>query len=118
MIGSEFTVRMSSSTTTNVVTRSFASKTLIDLRQRPQSILRFQVEVRKSSTGNFCCCVPEARSAASGDTVEELIEIIQDLIEDYIEDCKEEKISLPVPQQRHEVRDEGFVKMAIVQIPV
>ena len=82
------------------------------------AFLEFRVEVRKSKTGNLCCCIPEARCAATSCSIEELTEIITEMIEDYIEDCREENLPVPMPQQRCVVADSdgGFVQMISVKV--
>lgn len=75
--------------------------------------LRFAVEIRKSTKGNFCCCVPEA---GTGESVEDLLKSVQDIIADYLKDLQEDKLPFPKPLPRLAVKDEGFVSLEIVEV--
>ncbi len=78
--------------------------------------LLFPVEVRKSSKGNLCCCIPEAGCAATEVGLEQLLQSVQDMIEDYLRDLQKEKLPFPTPQDRSPVKDEGFVSMEVVEV--
>ena len=78
----------------------------------------FPWKFERAFKGTFCCCLPEVRCAASGDTLEKLLEAIQDLAAEYVEDCIENKLPLPEPQLKHPTMDTGFVQMAVIAIPV
>ena len=76
----------------------------------------FPVEVRKSTKGNFSCCVPEACCAATADSVEALLESVKDLIEDYLDDLQEDKLPFPKPALEFPVKDEAFVCIQYVEV--
>lgn len=78
--------------------------------------LTFPLEIRKSTKGNFCCCVPEAGCAATGGSVEDLLQSVQEMIADYLEDLQEDKLPFPKPQYKHPAKDEGFVSMQEVTV--
>lgn len=77
--------------------------------------LYFPVEVRKSSRGNFCCCIPEAGCATTGDSVEALLQSVQDIIADYLE-LQEDNLPFPQPVPKLPVKDNGFVTMETVEV--
>ena len=76
----------------------------------------FQVEVRKSTKGNFCCCVPEACCATTADSVEALLANVKELLEDYFDDLQEDKLPFPRPVLKLPIKDEGFVCMQDVEV--
>ncbi|DBA87228.1 TPA: hypothetical protein ACH3X1_004294 [Trebouxia sp. C0004] len=60
------------------------------------------------TNGNFWCCIPEAGCAATGDSVEDLLQSVQEIIAGYLEDLQEDSLPFPKPQYRNPVKDEGF----------
>lgn len=95
--------------------------TVAVLHKGPESLrlpdrLYFPVEVRKSSKENFCCCIPEAGCATTGDSVEALLQSAGDIIADYLEDLQEDKLPFPQPLPKLPVKDEGFVSMKTVEV--
>ena len=83
---------------------------------RLEERLLFPVEVRKSSKGNLCCCIPEAGCAATGVSLEQLLQSVQDMIEDYLRSLPKEKLPFPTPLDKVPIRDEGFVSMEFVEV--
>ena len=78
--------------------------------------LLFPVEVRKSTKGNFCCCIPEASCAVTGESVEELLRHAHDIIADHLEDLQADKLPFLIPQFKCPVKDEGFVAVKAIQV--
>ena len=83
---------------------------------RPEERLLFPVEVRRSSKGNFCCCISEAGCDATEVNLEKLLQSVKSLLEDYLRDLKEEKLPFPTPLDKAPVKDEGFVSMEVVEV--
>ncbi len=83
---------------------------------RLEERLLFPVEVRRSSKGNFCCCISEAGCAATEVNLEKLLQSVKSLLEDYLRDLKEEKLPFPTPLDKSPVKDEGFVSMEVVEV--
>lgn len=78
--------------------------------------LVFEVEVRQSSKGNFCCCIPECMCAATADSIEELLEVTRDMIVEYITDREANKLPLPQPQLVSPTKDSGFISLQSIVI--
>jgi len=72
--------------------------------------------VRKSTKGNFCCCIPEAGCAATGASLKQLLQSVQEMIEDYLRDLQKENLPFPTPLDKSPVKDEGFVSMEVVEV--
>lgn len=78
--------------------------------------LLFPVEVRKSTKGNLCCCIPEAGCAVTAETVGDLLQTAHDIIVDYLEDLQADKLPFPVPLHKSPSKDENFVSMEVVEV--
>ena len=78
--------------------------------------LIFELEVRQSSKGNFCCCIPECMCAATADSIEELLENMRGMLVEYIADLKADNFSLPQPHPVSPTKDSGFISLQNIVI--
>jgi len=100
---------------------TFALMSCLSVTTGPTSLrleerLLFPVEVRRSSKGNLCCCISEAGCAATGVSLEQLLQSVKDILEDYLRDLRKEKLPFPTPLDKCPVKDEGFISMEVVEV--